>query len=176
MKVFKIAFLMLFAVSLVMTSCKNEKDAASMDVTPATTETTATPVKPDAVKNQPDVPKGPATTIKFDEESFDFGEIKDGDKVRHVFSFTNTGDNPLIISNCKGSCGCTAPNCPKDPIAPGAKGEITVEYNSKNKGAVGGKVDQKFVTVTANTTPEQSRLTIKAKVVKDAAAEVDAKK
>ena len=76
----------------------------------------------------------------------------------HMFEFTNSGDEPLIIDNCKGSCGCTVPKCPKEPIQPGEKGQIEVKFNSK------GKKNQqtKKVTINANTDPAQTFLTIKA--------------
>jgi hypothetical protein len=109
--------------------------------------------------------------MTFAEPTFDFGNIMDGDKVEHVFSFQNTGKEPLIISNAKGSCGCTVPQWPKDPIKPGDSGEIKVVYNSKNKGKVGGKNETKTVTITANTNPPETRLIIKGIVDKEEAAD-----
>lgn len=102
----------------------------------------------------------PSTTIKFDEYTHDFGTIDEGDSPEHTFTFTNTGDNPLILEKCKGSCGCTVPQCPKNPIAPGGKGEIKVVFNSKGK----KNKQTKKVTVTGNTDPVQTILTIKAQV------------
>ena len=112
------------------------------------------------------VPTGPLTTLKFDQDTYDWGKVMDGEKVTHVFKFKNTGSEPLIISNAKGSCGCTVPEWPKDAIAPGKSGEIKVVFDSKGKGAVGGKEDSKRVTVTANTDPVDTYLTIKGKVDK----------
>ena len=100
------------------------------------------------------------TTFEFEESTFDFGVIDAGEKVSHVYKFTNTGDNPLLIKNAKGSCGCTVPKWPKEPIMPGETGEILVEYNSKGKK---GK-ETKRVTLTANTTPAQTFLTITGEV------------
>lgn len=71
--------------------------------------------------------------ISFKEKSIDFGDIIQGDKVEHVFIFENTGDTPLVISNVAVTCGCTAPNWPKQPIAPGSKGELKVVFNSAGK-------------------------------------------
>ncbi len=116
---------------------------------------------------EPAAPAGPTTTVEFSETEFDFGTIDSGEKVNHVYKFTNTGSEPLIISNAKGSCGCTVPSWPKEPIAPGATGEIAVQFDSKNKS---GK-QSKRVTITANTDPVQTFLTIKGEVTKvDAAA------
>lgn len=102
----------------------------------------------------------PATSMSFSEYEWDFGTINEGDKVEHVFKFTNTGTEPLILENCKGSCGCTVPQCPKEPIPPGGKGEIQVAFNSQGK----KNAQTKQVTVTANTSPEQTILKIKAQV------------
>ena len=105
-------------------------------------------------------PAGPTTTIEFQEYEHHFGTIDEGDKVEHIFVFTNTGDEPLLISKCKGSCGCTVPQCPKQPIAPGETGEIKVVFNSRGK-----KNHQvKRVTVTANTEPAQTVIKIVADV------------
>jgi len=100
------------------------------------------------------------TTFEFEESTFDFGTIDAGEKVSHVFKFTNTGDNPLLIKNAKGSCGCTVPKWPKAPIMPGETGEILVEYNSKGKKGL----ETKRVTLTANTDPAQTFLTITGEV------------
>ena len=103
---------------------------------------------------------GPLTEIKFEEYKHDFGVMDEGDAVTHYFKFTNTGSEPLILENCKGSCGCTVPQCPKVPIAPGATGEIEVKFNSKGK----KNLTEKKVTVTANTDPAETILTIMANV------------
>lgn len=108
-------------------------------------------------------PDQPTTTVSWDKEEHDFGNIKEGDKVNTSFTFTNTGSEPLIISSAKGSCGCTVPQWPKEPIAPGGTGSIDVEFNSKNK--PGNQV--KTVTIQANTDPNPIRLKIKAEVEKD---------
>lgn len=90
-------------------------------------------------------PAGPVIT--FEKKSHDFGTINPGDKVEHVFAFTNTGNEPLIISNVQVTCGCTTPKgWPRDPIMPGGKGEITIAFNSAGKS---GRQD-KVVTVISN--------------------------
>lgn len=102
----------------------------------------------------------PATSMSFGEYDWDFGTIDEGDRVEHFFKFTNTGSEPLVLEKCKGSCGCTVPECPKEPIAPGAEGEIKVVFNSKGK----KNKQTKKVTITANTEPVQTILTIRADV------------
>ncbi|HYV92845.1 MAG TPA: DUF1573 domain-containing protein [Chitinophagales bacterium] len=102
----------------------------------------------------------PKTSIKFDEKNFDFGDVTEGEVVHHSFTFTNTGSNPLIITSAKGSCGCTVSTYPKEPIAPGAKANIEVQFNSAGK----KDIQNKDVTVSANTDPPETGLTIHANV------------
>jgi|SRR5690606_18685717 len=94
--------------------------------------------------------------ITFAESSHDFGDIKQGDKVEHTFTFKNSGTEPLILSNVLTTCGCTATNWPRDPIAPGKSGEITVKFNSAGKMGKQNKV----VTVVSNATNAQERVKI----------------
>ena len=87
------------------------------------------------------------TTVQFAETEFKFGTIKEGDKVEHIFKLKNTGPKPLIIANAWGSCGCTVPDYPKDPIAPGTESQVKVTFNSTGK-----KGEQhKSVTMQMNT-------------------------
>ncbi len=98
--------------------------------------------------------------IDFAKTVHDYGNLKNGGNGTCTFSFTNTGTAPLIISNAKGSCGCTVPEWPKEPIAPGAKGTITVKYDTKKVGAI-----NKSVTITSNAVNEPtSTLRIKGNV------------
>jgi hypothetical protein len=97
----------------------------------------------------------------FEETTFDFGEVEAGTVVKHVFKFTNTGDAPLIIYNAQGSCGCTVPYFPRNPILPGESSEIQVSFNSA--GRMG--VNQKMVTLTANTIPNKTVLKITGQVL-----------
>lgn len=103
---------------------------------------------------------GKITTIKFDEMSYAWGKIKEGEKMTHNFKFTNTGNNDLIISDARGSCGCTVPEWPKEPIKAGKSAEIKVIFDSKGK--VGEQ--SKTVTVTANTEPTNTVIMIKGTV------------
>jgi hypothetical protein len=169
LKLFSVFTLMAF---LAFTSCKNEAAGDDARESLATTGTTTTdvttppPTPNNATTETTPVPAGPTTTMEFSETTFDFGEVPEGEKVSHVYKFTNTGSEPLIISNAKGSCGCTVPEWPKEPIAPGAASEIKVVFDSKGKGSVDGKPQSKRVTITANTDPVNSYLTIKGKVLK----------
>ncbi len=101
------------------------------------------------------------TTIQFDVEKFDFGTIAEGEKVSHVFHVKNTGDKNLIIANAFGSCGCTVPEYPKEPIAPGATGDINVTFNSTGK-----EGDQnKSVTLQVNTAKHNEMIYMVGKVL-----------
>jgi len=93
--------------------------------------------------------KGDGPVITFDKKVHDFGDMFQGDKVEETFYFTNTGNEPLVITNVQVTCGCTTPKgWPRDPIAPGGKGELTVGFNSA------GKMNRqnKVVTVVSNAT------------------------
>jgi uncharacterized protein (DUF58 family) len=91
--------------------------------------------------------------IEFDKEVHDYGNIKYGANGQCTFEFKNTGNAPLIISKATGSCGCTVPSWPKEPIAPGAKGEISVKYDTKRPGPI-----TKSVTITSNAANEPSKV------------------
>ena len=95
--------------------------------------------------------------MQFEKTEHDFGTITQGTPQETIFTFTNTGDAPLIITNATSSCGCTVPNPPKDPIAPGEKGELMVKFNGSGQNQV-----TKTITVTANTEKGQEILRIKA--------------
>lgn len=102
----------------------------------------------------------PKTKVQFAEVSHDFGTIQQDTKNTKIFKFTNKGTEPLIIEDAVGSCGCTVPKFPKEPIKPGETGEIEVVYSpGKQQGA-----QNKTVTITANTDPITSVINISANV------------
>ena len=124
-------------------------------------------VSPDIVNN-PETANGEITDktgvpkFDFEEITFDLGTVQSGESVTHEFKFKNSGDKDLIISQAKGSCGCTQPEYPKDPIAPGDEGVIKVTFNSTG---ISGQIT-KNVTLIANTTPNTKVLTITGEVIK----------
>jgi hypothetical protein len=91
--------------------------------------------------------------IAFKKDVHDFGKIKQYGNATTEFVFTNTGNAPLIISNAKGSCGCTVPTWPREPIAPGATAVIKVKYDSKRVGPI-----NKSVTITSNATNSPTKV------------------
>ena len=175
--------LLLVAGLISFTSCKNEGTAAQDEARESLATATASPDAPQLSTSAPDgapaannaateaVPAGPTTSIEFEETTHDYGTVTEGTKVEHMYKFKNTGKEPLLISNAKGSCGCTVPDWPREPIAPGESSEIKVVFDSKGKGSVEGQAQSKRVTITANTDPVNTYLTIKGTVKKDAPAQ-----
>lgn len=101
--------------------------------------------------------------FSFVTEKHNFGTITEGEKVEYAFKFKNSGNANLIISSAAGSCGCTVPEWPKEPIAPGQEAVINVVFNSEGKS---GK-QHKTVTITANTTPNTKVLEITGEVIEN---------
>ena len=95
--------------------------------------------------------------MTFEKSEHDFGTIEQGTPQETIFKFTNTGNAPLIITDAKSSCGCTVPDPPKEPIAPGETGELLVKFNGSGQNQV-----TKTITVTANTAKGSEILRIKA--------------
>ena len=109
------------------------------------------------------IDNGGAAAFEFLNEGgtvWNFGEINQGESPEFTFLFKNNGNEPMIISNAKGSCGCTVPVWPKEPIPPGETGEISVKFNSKNKQGA----QNKTVTLTANTTPPTTKLRVTGQI------------
>lgn len=98
--------------------------------------------------------------LKFDEESFDFGTITQGEKVDHEFHFTNEGNSDLIISSAYADCGCTVAETPKKPIPPGEGASIKVTFDSSGKSGV----SKKKVTVVTNSIPNTKEVHITANI------------
>jgi len=104
--------------------------------------------------------KGPVIT--WEKSSYDFGDKYQGDKVERTYVFTNAGNEPLIITNVQVTCGCTTPKgWPKDPIAPGGKGEITIGFNSTGK--IGKQ--NKVVTIVSNAVGTANTVSFTANVL-----------
>lgn len=135
----------------------NSLEGKNPGVSPA-----ATPgATPAPVQAEPEVkPDGPLPVAVFSETDWDFGTINEGDKVVHTYKVKNTGEAPLIIQDVKPTCGCTAPDWTKTPIPPGGEGFVKAEFDSQGK----PNMQNKFVTVTANTWPKTQRLGFKAMV------------
>jgi hypothetical protein len=158
----------LLAVSLFAASCNRDKTTEAgtqgMNATAASADTDAKAnptIDNPNVASDTEAPNPNAPVMTFAESQFDFGDIQPGSKVAHTFSFTNTGKTPLLIADATASCGCTTPNWTKEPVAPGAKGTLDVQFDSKGKQGL----ISKQVSVRANTQPATTVIYIKGNVL-----------
>ena len=105
--------------------------------------------------------------ISFAQSKFDFCTIKEGEVVKHTFTFKNTGNQPLLISEVRVTCGCTTPDWTKMPVAPGQTGFITAQFNSNGRPGQ----NQKVITVVSNSVTGNVPLSFVATVTPRAAAQ-----
>ncbi|MGB1972067.1 MAG: DUF1573 domain-containing protein [Flavobacteriaceae bacterium] len=146
----KYFILALSAIALTFTACGGNTEKKEV----STSAVEASSAK--AISNSP--------VMTFDKTIHDFGSINEGERVETIFTFTNTGKSDLVIVDARGSCGCTVPEYPKNtPIAPGASGKIRVSFDSSNK----PNLQQKTVTISANTDSGRETIRIKAMVQAD---------
>lgn len=175
MKMIWIRVLMIFALAAVFTSCKDkdaEKKIAALESRLAELEgkravgpSSATPTP--ATEPVTDAkPEGPLPKFEFKTVDHDFGTITEGQVVEYTYEFKNTGEAPLIIQGAQGSCGCTASDWTKTPIPVGGTGFVKAKFDSNGK----PNIQNKTVTVTANTWPKQTVLRFKAMVTPKASA------
>ena len=142
------------AVAFVLSSCGNEEvkdEILSVDLidNPNTASS-------DGNKAEEDLP-----FFEFVEEVKDFGQITQGEVVSTSFRFKNVGKSNLIISSAQGSCGCTVPTWPKEPVEPGAEGVIEVTFDSNGKSGM----QNKTITLAANTMPFTKVIALKGEVL-----------
>jgi uncharacterized cupredoxin-like copper-binding protein len=110
------------------------------------------------VESTAQTPSTQLPVMAFEKTTHDFGTIKEGEAQQTVFTFTNTGSAPLIITNATSSCGCTVPDYPKNtPIAPGDSGQLTVNFNGTGMNKV-----TKTIRVEANTASGFENIKIEA--------------
>tara|TARA_B100001559_G_C16195545_1_gene481993 strand:- start:86 stop:592 length:507 start_codon:yes stop_codon:yes gene_type:complete len=155
------------SIACLLLSCNNasnkiKQDSSEQQMTEKITPSTTTQ-QPGNNINAQIIDNAGGAQFEFTNEGgtvWDFGTIQQGDSPEFSFTFKNTGNEPMIISNAKGSCGCTVPKWPKEPIAPGATGEINVKFNSKGKKGS----QNKTVTLTANTTPPSTKLRVTGQI------------
>lgn len=157
-------------------SCNEDTTSEAVDVATEKVENTATEVKntvteikkvgTEVIENTA-AAVGATTTMSVDRMVHDFGEISDQAPVSTKFTVTNTGTEPLIITQAKGSCGCTVPTFPQEPLAPGESGTIDVTFNPKGKNGA----QNKTVTLIANTSPANTVINIKSTVKKTEVAQ-----
>jgi hypothetical protein len=136
---------------LVLASCKEEaKKKEGIDASDVSVSSTANGES-----------KGDLPEITFEETEHDFGRITQGEKVSYAFKFKNTGKSNLIISSAAGSCGCTVPEWPKEPVQPGQEGKINVVFSSEGKSGL----QEKTITIVTNCEPSTKVVRIKTNII-----------
>ena len=148
---------LIIAASLaIFAGCKSENkgDVPANAIDPAIVN------NPVTASSAPNQAKDNYPVMKFETERHDFGTIIEGEKVSFAYRFTNTGKAPLLIRAAQGSCGCTVPEYPKDPIPAGEGGIINVTFNSEGK--VGHQ--EKTVTIISNTMPNTTTIYVVGEV------------
>lgn len=136
MKIYFVTLLVAVAVSFVACKNKNGGSGSSTEASLSATDASRAPV------------------ISFETNTYDFGKIKQGEKISYDFKFTNKGKSPLIISNATASCGCTVPDYPREPIGPGKSAAIKVVFDSAGKDGM----QHKAVTITSNAEPSTAQI------------------
>ncbi len=152
---------------LTLDSCKNKADEkriaelesrlAQLENNKAASAAQA-PAQPQSVTEEK--PDGPLPVATFETTDHDFGTINEGQKVSHTYKIKNTGEAPLIIQSAQPSCGCTVPDWTKEPIPVGGTGFVKAEFDSNGKPGI----QNKTITVTANTWPKITTVRFKAMV------------
>lgn len=138
------------AISILLASCANDNPEQGLSANDVTNSASANGEE-----------KGRLPEIKFEEEEHDFGRITQGEKVSYAFKFKNIGKGNLIIASAAGSCGCTVPEFPKEPVLPGQEGKINVVFNSEGKSGI----QEKTITVVTNCEPSTRVIRIKTDVI-----------
>lgn len=161
---------LIIAMVIALVSCRDkasEKRIAELESRLAQIEgnkaTTAAPTPsatPEAAPAVEEKPEGPLPTMEFNTIDHDFGTVDEGKKVSFTYKVKNTGQAPLIIQNAQPSCGCTVPEWTKTPIPVGGEGYVKAEFDTKGKPGINNKT----ITVTANTWPKTTMLKFKAMV------------
>jgi hypothetical protein len=157
------------ALSLFFSACmsdatKNEKTVEEIKAESknANAKIVRNPISADTPEDTINVAK-----MSFEEEFFDFGSVKEGAEVEHTFKFTNTGLVPLVISNARSTCGCTVPQKPDQPVAPGASDVIRVKFKTAGK----FNKQEKPIIITANTYPKETRVYLRGFVERQESAD-----
>ncbi|MEZ0483711.1 DUF1573 domain-containing protein [Fibrella aquatica] len=139
----RIGLLVVVLMGLLGQSCSNKRDANGQPV------------------GEQGAATGKTAKIEFlDKGVHDFGQLTEGDTVEYLYKFVNKGELPLVINNITASCGCTTPDWPRDPVAPGEESAVRVRFNSRGKQGE----QRKTVTVYANTQPTMTDIEFKVMV------------
>lgn len=147
--------LSLLTAFLFLGACSNSADTNSSDENEVgSVEIVESGTSEEAIAN------GPVGVMSFEQDAYEFGKVKEGEVVEHVFTFVNTGDAPLIISQVSASCGCTTPEFSTHPVAPGQEGTVKVVFDSN--GQVGQQ--HKVISVLSNGSMKVTLLHLRGEV------------
>ena len=146
-------FILTGVITFTLSNCNSSNQNTNGEVDPTIADNNKTANDPDA--------KNPEPEFDFLHMDWDFGKVNEGEEVKHIYKFTNSGDEDLVINKVTATCGCTVPKWERKPIAPGESSEIEVKFDSKNK--PGNQI--KNVTIISNTVPPETILTFKALVL-----------
>jgi len=159
--------LIVLAAAITIASCKEADktaDTTSSATATTTTEATSTATPPSTATAAPTVDPATLTKVEWlDGMDKDFGKIEEGKTLEVSFRFKNVGDKPLVISNVSASCGCTVPETPKKPYAPGETGVIKASFNSAGKSGAQAKQVNVFANLDPAMTTLNFRVEVKAK-------------
>ncbi len=154
-------FLFLFLTPILLHSCGKEASQQQGIVeTPANGEVSVADIIRNPITANSPLDSSKVAKMTFEEKTFDFGTVEEGEKVTHIFKFTNTGTVPLLIGSARSTCGCTVPKWPREPIGPGESGQIDIRFDTTGK----PNKQTKPVTINANTLPAETKLYITGQV------------
>jgi Protein of unknown function (DUF1573) len=153
-------FVQITCISLLLAACQNTESEGVREI--RTTEGPNSGIVRNPISADQPLDTTQLARIKFEAPEHDFGTAKEGSTVIHEFKFTNTGKMPLSILDARASCGCTVPDWPKEPIAPGGTGAIKAKFNTEGRE---GR-QSKTITVRANTFPNETEIYLRGEVLK----------
>lgn len=149
-----LAFLLLAFTSF---ACGDAEPAVQqLPATGSISELVRSPVTADGEQDIERLPR-----MQFDTTAYYFGTVEEGAIVEYTFTFENTGQSPLLITDARSNCGCTIPEVPEGPVAAGARSQIGVRFNTEKKTGA----QEKPVTITANTYPTQTTVYLRGTVL-----------
>lgn len=151
---------LLFCLLLLFLSACNNGANETNDTTADLEGGVAELIRNPVTANAEEIDTTKMAKLVFPEPVYEFEAVTAGTVIKHDFSFTNEGTVPLVISDVRSTCGCTVADWPREPIAPGESGVIPVEFDTKNKQGV----QNKPVTITANTFPAKSVIYVNGRV------------
>jgi hypothetical protein len=156
----KISLIYILMVAVMLLSCDQKKTATTEEDANNATSTAAVPTSNESQTTPATTPVGAMAKFEFAEMQHDFGNLKEGEVVKHTYKFKNVGDAPLVISNVQVQCGCTTPSYTKTPVPPNGEGTIELQFDSSGKSGP----QHKTATVMANVEGGQSMLVLTAVV------------